>query len=194
LARLGIERANDRSLSIRFRLSRHLLAVGVSGNSVAAAKADDGAEQDINSELRSGAAVSLRWTAEAAPFGPGESEQQRVPTSVRYEGGTDRCYGAGDKEVATSSPHLTDGVPQCPSQTTWAGPSSPWTKIARSSPSSNWASPESWLISDIYLDGANSEAATRRSEFGAILKSDSIDGLIAALNRKADGAARGHGR
>jgi phospholipid transport system substrate-binding protein len=44
----------------------------------------------------------------------------------------------------------------------------------------------SWLISDIYLDGAISELATRRSEFAAILKSQGIDGLIAALNRKAD--------
>ena len=45
---------------------------------------------------------------------------------------------------------------------------------------------DSWLISDIYLDGAISEVATRRSEFAAILKSSGIDGLIAALNRKAD--------
>jgi len=45
---------------------------------------------------------------------------------------------------------------------------------------------EGWLISDISLDGAISEVATRRSEFAAILRSDGIDGLIAALNRKAD--------
>jgi phospholipid transport system substrate-binding protein len=45
---------------------------------------------------------------------------------------------------------------------------------------------ESWLVSDIYLDGAISEVGTRRSEFAAILKSQGIDGLIAALNRKAD--------
>ena len=45
---------------------------------------------------------------------------------------------------------------------------------------------EDWLISDIYLDSAISEVATRRSEFAAILKTDAIDGLIAALNRKAD--------
>jgi phospholipid transport system substrate-binding protein len=45
---------------------------------------------------------------------------------------------------------------------------------------------DSWLISDIYLDGAISEVATRRSEFAAILKSDGISGLITALNRKAD--------
>jgi phospholipid transport system substrate-binding protein len=45
---------------------------------------------------------------------------------------------------------------------------------------------DSWLISDIYLDGAISEVATRRSEFAAVLKSQGIDGLIAALNRKAD--------
>ncbi len=44
----------------------------------------------------------------------------------------------------------------------------------------------SWLISDIYLDGAISDVATRHSEFAAILKSQGIDGLIAALNRKAD--------
>ena len=45
---------------------------------------------------------------------------------------------------------------------------------------------DSWLISDIYLDGAISEVATRHAEFAAILKSQGIDGLIAALNRKAD--------
>jgi phospholipid transport system substrate-binding protein len=43
-----------------------------------------------------------------------------------------------------------------------------------------------WLISDVYLDSAISEVATRRSEFAAILKNEGIDGLIAALNRKAD--------
>jgi phospholipid transport system substrate-binding protein len=45
---------------------------------------------------------------------------------------------------------------------------------------------DGWLISDIYLDGAISEVATRRSEFASILKADGVDGLIAALNRKAD--------
>ena len=35
-----------------------------------------------------------------------------------------------------------------------------------------------WLISDIYLDGAISEVATRRSEFAAILRTDGVDGLI----------------
>jgi len=45
---------------------------------------------------------------------------------------------------------------------------------------------DSWLISDIYLDGAISELATRRSEFATILRNDGIDGLIMALNRKVD--------
>jgi phospholipid transport system substrate-binding protein len=45
---------------------------------------------------------------------------------------------------------------------------------------------DGWLIGDIYLDGAISEVATRRSEFAAILRTAGIDGLIAALNRKAD--------
>src|SRR5882762_3657785 len=43
-----------------------------------------------------------------------------------------------------------------------------------------------WLIADIYLDSAISEVATRRSEFSAILRADGVDGLITALNRKAD--------
>jgi ABC-type transporter MlaC component len=45
---------------------------------------------------------------------------------------------------------------------------------------------EGWLISDIYLDSAISEVATRRSEFAATLKNEGIDGLMAALNRRAD--------
>jgi phospholipid transport system substrate-binding protein len=45
---------------------------------------------------------------------------------------------------------------------------------------------DSWLISDIYVDGAISEVATRRSEFAAILKKEGIDGLIEALDRKAN--------
>src|SRR5260370_4417418 len=45
---------------------------------------------------------------------------------------------------------------------------------------------DGWLISDIYLDGVISEVATRRSEFAAILRTDVVDGLIAALHRKAD--------
>ena len=45
---------------------------------------------------------------------------------------------------------------------------------------------EGWLISDIYLDGAIIEVATRRSEFSTIIRNEGIDGLIAALNRKAD--------
>jgi phospholipid transport system substrate-binding protein len=45
---------------------------------------------------------------------------------------------------------------------------------------------DGWLIADIYLDGTISEVATRRSEFAAILKTDGINGLIAALDRKAE--------
>ena len=45
---------------------------------------------------------------------------------------------------------------------------------------------DGWLISDIYLDSAISEVATRRSEFATILRTEGFDGLVAALNRKAD--------
>jgi phospholipid transport system substrate-binding protein len=40
-------------------------------------------------------------------------------------------------------------------------------------------------IADVYLNGTISELATRRSEFGAILKTSGINGLIQALNNKA---------
>jgi len=40
-------------------------------------------------------------------------------------------------------------------------------------------------IADVYLNGTISELATRRSEFGAILKTQGINGLIQALNNKA---------
>jgi phospholipid transport system substrate-binding protein len=44
---------------------------------------------------------------------------------------------------------------------------------------------DSWLISDVYLDGTISEVATRRSEFAAIVKKEGVNGLIDALDRKA---------
>ena len=43
-----------------------------------------------------------------------------------------------------------------------------------------------WQIRDLYLAGAISELATRRSEFSAILRASGIDALIASLNKKAD--------
>jgi phospholipid transport system substrate-binding protein len=45
---------------------------------------------------------------------------------------------------------------------------------------------DSWLISDVYWDGAISEVAAHRSEFAGIMKKERTEGLIAALNRKAD--------
>jgi phospholipid transport system substrate-binding protein len=47
-----------------------------------------------------------------------------------------------------------------------------------------------WQIADIYLDGTISELATRRSEFASILRAGGINGLIQALNTKADALAR----
>jgi phospholipid transport system substrate-binding protein len=45
---------------------------------------------------------------------------------------------------------------------------------------------EAWQIRDLYLGGAISELATRRSEFTGILRNQGVDGLIAVLNKKAD--------
>jgi phospholipid transport system substrate-binding protein len=49
---------------------------------------------------------------------------------------------------------------------------------------------QGWRITDVYLDGAISELATRRSEFAAILRDQGIAGLIAALDRKSDALSR----
>jgi phospholipid transport system substrate-binding protein len=43
-----------------------------------------------------------------------------------------------------------------------------------------------WQIADVYLDGTISELATRRSEFASILRVSGINGLIQALNTKAN--------
>jgi phospholipid transport system substrate-binding protein len=42
------------------------------------------------------------------------------------------------------------------------------------------------MISDVYLDGSISQLAVHRSEFHSILQREGIDGLVMALNRKAD--------
>ena len=41
-----------------------------------------------------------------------------------------------------------------------------------------------WQVRDVYLEGAISQLATRRSEFTAILRSGGIEGLIAMLDKK----------
>src|SRR5271155_5893996 len=48
------------------------------------------------------------------------SRQSRLipPGGCWLVGGTERFYGAGGEEMATSSLYLTDGVPRCPSRTT----------------------------------------------------------------------------
>jgi len=43
-----------------------------------------------------------------------------------------------------------------------------------------------WQIADVYLDGAISQLATQRSEFGAILRRDGFDGLLTTLHRKVN--------
>jgi phospholipid transport system substrate-binding protein len=52
----------------------------------------------------------------------------------------------------------------------------------------------SWQISDVYLDGTISQVAVQRSEFNSILRREGVDGLVMALNRKADLLSRGVAR
>jgi phospholipid transport system substrate-binding protein len=49
---------------------------------------------------------------------------------------------------------------------------------------------DAWRIADVYLTGTISELATRRSEFASVLRSQGVDGLIDALNSKAQVAVR----
>jgi phospholipid transport system substrate-binding protein len=43
-----------------------------------------------------------------------------------------------------------------------------------------------WRIIDVYLNGTISELASRRAEFGSILKSGGPNALVSALNRQGD--------
>lgn len=50
----------------------------------------------------------------------------------------------------------------------------------------------SWKIIDVYLDGTVSELALRRSEFSGIVKRESFDALITALDQKIAKLAAGN--
>ena len=41
-----------------------------------------------------------------------------------------------------------------------------------------------WRIVDVFLDGTISEIATKRSEYGGILKRDGLDGLLTRITEK----------
>jgi phospholipid transport system substrate-binding protein len=48
-----------------------------------------------------------------------------------------------------------------------------------------------WQIADVYLDGTISQLAVQRSEFNSILRREGVEGLVMALNQKADLLSRG---
>ena len=48
------------------------------------------------------------------------------------------------------------------------------------------ATPEGWKAYDVYLSGTISELATRRAEFGALLRSGGAPALIASLRQRVD--------
>ena len=50
-----------------------------------------------------------------------------------------------------------------------------------------------WKIVDVYLDGTVSELALRRSEFSSIVKRESFDALIEAIDAKTAKLASGSG-
>jgi hypothetical protein len=52
------------------------------------------------------------------PAGRSGISLRQHPADPFARGGTERFYGAGGEEMATSSLHVTDGVPRCPSRTT----------------------------------------------------------------------------
>ena len=52
---------------------------------------------------------------------------------------------------------------------------------------------DKWKIVDVYLDGIVSELALRRSEFSSIVKRESFDALIEAIDAKTAKLASGSG-
>jgi len=48
------------------------------------------------------------------------------------------------------------------------------------------STPKNWKAIDVYLNGTISELATRRSEFGALLKSKGASALIDSLKQRTD--------
>lgn len=53
---------------------------------------------------------------------------------------------------------------------------------------------DSWKVVDVYLSGTISELATRRSEFGAILKSGGANALVESLRQQTEKLMRGSGK
>lgn len=51
--------------------------------------------------------------------------------------------------------------------------------------------PAGWKVIDCYLDGTVSEIALRRSEYGAVLRRDGFEKLVAAVDAKSDELAAG---
>jgi phospholipid transport system substrate-binding protein len=45
---------------------------------------------------------------------------------------------------------------------------------------------DEWQIADVYLTGTVSEVAALRSQFGAVLAREGVDGLISTMNRKVE--------
>ena len=45
---------------------------------------------------------------------------------------------------------------------------------------------DDWKVIDVYLDGTISELASRRAEFGAMLKSGGADALVSSLVKQGD--------
>jgi phospholipid transport system substrate-binding protein len=128
-------------------------------------------------------ALMARLSVGAAWAGLGEAQRQRVTESLaRYTSAiyADRfdSYGGQKLEVTSEEP-VAAGVRVRSRIIKADGEPVKVDYMMR-------RNGEDWLISDVYLDGAISEVATRRSEFAAVLKNEGIDGLIAALNRKAD--------
>lgn len=51
--------------------------------------------------------------------------------------------------------------------------------------------PDGWKVIDCYLDGTVSEIALRRADYGAVLRDDGFEALLAAVNQKSAQLAAG---
>jgi phospholipid transport system substrate-binding protein len=155
---------------------------GVLGQSGRYAKLAPVVDRVFDVALMTRLAIGASWAALPAPQQHQLTEAFRHYIAATYADRFDSWSGE-QLEVTGEQPYNADVIVQ--------------TKIVKSDGETTTLnylmrqSQGSWQISDVYLDGTISQLAVQRSEFNSILRREGIDGLVMALNRKADLLSRG---
>jgi phospholipid transport system substrate-binding protein len=155
---------------------------GVLGQSGRYAKLAPVVDRVFDVALMTRLAIGSSWAALPAPQQHQLTEAFRHYIAATYADRFDNWSGE-QLEVTGEQPYNADVIVQ--------------TKIIKSDGETtnlNYLmrqSQGSWQISDVYLNGTISQLAVQRSEFNSILRREGIEGLVMALNRKADLLSRG---